>query len=82
MIVGFFIIDSDRCAKPLRLAVEIDVDEALDVRADATLERLARDPNRIAVDRLLRVRPAPALFDVLQIQRVEIHVVRGQNHAW
>ena len=52
-------------------ALEIDRQLAVDVRADAPAELPAMDPQRVTIDRLVRLGLAPVLLHIGQIERVE-----------
>ena len=63
-----FVIDADHGDKLLGRAMQVDVHFADGVRADAVVELLAVDLQRIIVDRSARVRLAPSLFDLREVE--------------
>ena len=63
-----FVVHADHGDELLGRAVQIDVHFAHGVRADAVPEQLAVDLQRIIVDRSARVRLAPSLFDLGEVE--------------
>ena len=63
-----FVIDADHGDELLGRAVQVDVHFAHGVRADAVPELLAVDLQGIIIDRSARVRLAPSLLDLGEVE--------------
>ena len=67
-VLGNFVIHADHGDELLGRAVQVDVHFAHGVRADAVPELLAVDLQRMVVDRSARLRLAPSLLDLGEVE--------------